>query len=233
MFSRPTVVFTSKEINLSRAQIGTLTNDKFRLKEGAFHLGFASPSGKVKYQAKDRPQGGLFQLEMEYTFNVTHTVTLGPGIFYFLNPNQDNVVQSGNGLVSFLRAHSLVVVISLLIPGDPVNTLTRRPGATSLPETGRRLPTGSTKTATLLSGTCGAVAASALSSEKIPSRMVLPLSTAPATARFRTVFSVPCLSLQCTISLFLSVKMSLTRITKWKGYQSFGTAWALGQWLGS
>ncbi|KFA65044.1 hypothetical protein S40285_10329 [Stachybotrys chlorohalonatus IBT 40285] len=100
MFSRPTVVFTSKEINLSRAQIGTLTNDKFRLKEGAFHLGFASPSGKVKYQAKDRPQGGLFQLEMEYTFNVTHTVTLGPGIFYFLNPNQDNVVQSGNGLAA-------------------------------------------------------------------------------------------------------------------------------------
>jgi hypothetical protein len=100
MFDRPTTVFASKEVNLTAAQIGTPSIDHLRIRKGAFKLEFRSPIGKVQYQAKDRPQGGTFQMETETSMNLTHTLTLAPGIFYFLNPNQNNLVRIGNGIVS-------------------------------------------------------------------------------------------------------------------------------------
>lgn len=101
MFNKPTTVFTSREIGLTPAQIGKPKIDSLEMRDGSFTLIFtAGNGGKVKYQAKDNTQGGMLQIETEYTVNITHTITLAPDVFYFLNPNMNNAVRIGNGIVS-------------------------------------------------------------------------------------------------------------------------------------
>lgn len=100
MFNQPTTVFTSREIALTSAQLGKPTISSLEMKDGALTIIFATSGGKVKYQAKDNTQGGMFQAETEYAANITHTITLAPGIFYFLDPNLNNAVRIGNGIVS-------------------------------------------------------------------------------------------------------------------------------------
>lgn len=102
MFNKPTTVFTSRELSLTPAQIGTPKIDSLEMKDGTLVIIFTAAGGKVKYQAKDNTQGGMFQTETEYAANITHTLTLAPGIFYFLNPNMNNAVRVGNGVVSEL-----------------------------------------------------------------------------------------------------------------------------------
>lgn len=102
MFNKPTTVFTSRELALTPAQLGTPKISSLEMKDGSFTLIFAAKGGKVKYQAKDNTQGGMLQTETEYAANITHTLTLAPGAFYFLNPNMGNAVRIGNGIVSIL-----------------------------------------------------------------------------------------------------------------------------------
>jgi hypothetical protein len=78
------------------------------MKDGGLVITFDSASGKAKFQAKDNPQGGVLQMETEYGFNVTNTVNLAPGLFYFLDPNLNNAVRLDNGFVSSLHLPMLM-----------------------------------------------------------------------------------------------------------------------------
>lgn len=109
MFNKPTTVFASRELSLTPAQLGTPKVDRLELKDGGLVISFAAARGEVKYQAKDNTQGGMLQVETELGLNITHTITLAPGIFYFLDPNLKNAVRLGNGIVS--RAKSVLLCI--------------------------------------------------------------------------------------------------------------------------
>ncbi|KAI9164040.1 hypothetical protein HJFPF1_05675 [Paramyrothecium foliicola] len=98
MFNKPTTVFTSRELSLTPSQLGTPSVDRLEVKGGTLVISFNVAGGEVKYQAKDNTQGGMLQVETELGANVTQTLTLAPGLFYFLNPNQGNAVRIGNGI---------------------------------------------------------------------------------------------------------------------------------------
>jgi hypothetical protein len=84
-----TVLFTRKEPDLAGQ---TLEKDDLEVEIGAPSLQLLRKGRqvKMKIQAKDCAQGGIFQMEPESenagaTFNFTHTLA-SPGIFYFTNP---------------------------------------------------------------------------------------------------------------------------------------------------
>ncbi len=58
---------------------------QLEVRDGTFVAIFATDAGKLKIQAKDAPQGGIFQMEPEFAGNVELVHTLGPGLFYFVN----------------------------------------------------------------------------------------------------------------------------------------------------
>ncbi|KXJ89834.1 hypothetical protein Micbo1qcDRAFT_177030 [Microdochium bolleyi] len=99
MVTIPTRIFASRQLSLTPAQLGKPSVSRLRMKAGDLVMEFAVGGGKVKFQAKDKPAGGIMQTETEIgTGNTTHTITLAPGIFYFLNPNMANAVRLGNGV---------------------------------------------------------------------------------------------------------------------------------------
>jgi hypothetical protein len=87
---RPTVVFASKTPNLQ----GTALTSNIAVDNvaGELNLSRSGPGVSVKIQALDCATGGIFQMEPERvdggTTDVTHI--LGPGVFYFNNPNFSN-----------------------------------------------------------------------------------------------------------------------------------------------
>ncbi|KAH7020904.1 uncharacterized protein B0I36DRAFT_367380 [Microdochium trichocladiopsis] len=99
MVTSPTRIFASRELSLTAAQLGKPSVSRLRIKNGDLVMEFGVAAGKVKFQAKDKPAGGIMQTETEIgVANVTHTIKLAPGIFYFLDPNLGNAVRLGNGL---------------------------------------------------------------------------------------------------------------------------------------
>jgi len=86
MVTAPTVVFASKVPVLTPAQLAGVRLTELRLRDGVLVVEFASAAGKFKIQAKDAPQGGIFQMEQEFAGPVTFVHTLGPTLFYFVNP---------------------------------------------------------------------------------------------------------------------------------------------------
>lgn len=83
-----TVLFTRKEPILGTA---TLDGSSMRVenKEGDLRLIREGQTFKMKIQAKDCAQGGIFQLEPELateTGTIDFVHTLGPNVFYFTNP---------------------------------------------------------------------------------------------------------------------------------------------------
>jgi hypothetical protein len=89
----PTPVFASKAASLPASLSGELevsADDK-----GGLELRRGSGT-KMKIQAKDCAQGGIFQMEPEAAQPVTITHTLAPGMFYFTNPFTGKV-NFGNG----------------------------------------------------------------------------------------------------------------------------------------
>ena len=100
MVTSSTRIFASRELSLTPAQLGTPKVSRLRMKDGGLVMEFDIAAGKVKFQTKDKAAGGIMQTETEIgTANVTHTITLAPGIFYFLDPNLGNAVRLGNGMV--------------------------------------------------------------------------------------------------------------------------------------
>ncbi|WP_137293069.1 hypothetical protein [Nocardioides dongxiaopingii] len=85
MVTRPTVVFASKVPVLSPAQLRAPVVSQLEVRDGTLVVILATAAGKLKIQAKDAPQGGIFQMEPEFAGDVEVVHTLGPGLFYFVN----------------------------------------------------------------------------------------------------------------------------------------------------
>jgi len=97
MVTSPTVVFASKVPTLSAAQLRNVRLTELRLQDDVLVVTFTTAAGKFKIQAKDAPQGGVFQMEQEFGVPVEFVHTLGSGLFYFVNEFTGKV-NFGNGL---------------------------------------------------------------------------------------------------------------------------------------
>lgn len=85
MVTAPTVVFASKVPQLTAAQLRGVRIGELRLRDDVLVAEFTTAAGKLKVQAKDAPQGGIFQMEQEFGGPVEYVHTLGPTLFYFVN----------------------------------------------------------------------------------------------------------------------------------------------------
>jgi hypothetical protein len=85
MVTTPTVVFASKVPTLTAAQRSGVRLSKLEIKDDTIVAIFTTTSGKLKIQAKDGAQGGIFQMEPEFAGPIEIVHTLGPGLFYFVN----------------------------------------------------------------------------------------------------------------------------------------------------
>ncbi|MGY1640483.1 hypothetical protein ACI782_05040 [Geodermatophilus sp. SYSU D00703] len=85
MVTAPTVVFAAKVPQLTAAQLRGVRIAELRLRDGVLVAEFSTAAGKLKIQAKDAPQGGIFQMEQEFGAPVEFVHTLGPTLFYFVN----------------------------------------------------------------------------------------------------------------------------------------------------
>ena len=99
MVTAPTVVFASKVPQLAPAQLRSVRIGELRLRDGVLVAEFTTSAGKLKVQAKDAPQGGIFQMEQEFGAPVEYVHTLGAGLFYFVNEFTGKV-NFGNGVPS-------------------------------------------------------------------------------------------------------------------------------------
>lgn len=85
MVTTPTVVFASKVPTLTPAQLSGVRLSRLEVKDDAVVAIFTTTAGKLKIQAKDGAQGGIFQMEPEFAAPVEIVHTLAPGVFYFVN----------------------------------------------------------------------------------------------------------------------------------------------------
>lgn len=97
MVTSPTVVFASKVPVLTAAQLKAPVLKQLEVSDATLVATFATSAGKLKVQAKDAPQGGIFQMEPEFAGNVELVHTLGPTLFYFVN-SFTGKINFGNGL---------------------------------------------------------------------------------------------------------------------------------------
>ena len=97
MVTAPTVVFASKAPQLTAAQLRGVRIGELRLRDGVLVAEFTTAAGKLKVQAKDAPQGGIFQMEQEFGAPVEYVHTLGAGLFYFVNEFTGKI-NFGNGI---------------------------------------------------------------------------------------------------------------------------------------
>lgn len=85
MVTTPTVVFASKVPTLTSAQLSGVRLSRLEVKDDSVVAIFTTTAGKLKIQAKDGAQGGIFQMEPEFAAPVEIVHTLAPGVFYFVN----------------------------------------------------------------------------------------------------------------------------------------------------
>ncbi len=97
MVTAPTVVFASKVPVLTAAQLRGVRINELRLRDDVLVVRFTTAAGAFKVQAKDAPQGGIFQMEQEFGTAVEYVHTLGPGLFYFVN-EYTGKVNFGDGI---------------------------------------------------------------------------------------------------------------------------------------
>ena len=97
MVTAPTVVFASKVPVLTAAQRSGVRINELRLRDDTLVVTFTTVAGTFKVQAKDAPQGGIFQVEQEFGVPVEYVHTLGAGLFYFVNEFTGKV-NLGNGV---------------------------------------------------------------------------------------------------------------------------------------
>lgn len=97
MVTSPTVVFASKVPTLTAAQRAGTRLSSLEVRDDTLVAIFTTAGGKLKIQAKDGAQGGIFQMEPEFTAPVELVHTLGPGLFYFVN-QYTGKINFGNGV---------------------------------------------------------------------------------------------------------------------------------------
>lgn len=111
MVTAPTVVFASKVPTLTAAQRTGVRISRLEVKDDAIVLILATSAGKLKIQAKDGAQGGIFQMEPEFAAPVEIVHTLGAGLFYFVNAYTGKI-NFGNGVdavASGSLAHAMLL----------------------------------------------------------------------------------------------------------------------------
>ena len=124
MVTTPTVVFSSKVPELTAAQLRTPVLRELQLRDGTLVAIFGTAAGKLKVQAKDAPQGGIFQMEPEFTGNVVIKHTLGPGLFYFVNPYTQKI-NFGDGIDAVSPAQSATSYHQMLLGKDSPQVATK------------------------------------------------------------------------------------------------------------
>ena len=97
MVTSPTVVFASKVPTLTAAQRAGTRLSSLEVRDDTLVAIFTTAGGKLKVQAKDGAQGGIFQMEPEFAAPVELVHTLGPGLFYFVNQFTGKI-NFGNGV---------------------------------------------------------------------------------------------------------------------------------------
>ncbi|MGN7967736.1 hypothetical protein [Microbacterium sp. 22296] len=97
MVTTPTVVFASKVPTLTAAQRSGTRLSSLEVRDDAVVAIFTTAAGKLKIQAKDGAQGGIFQMEPEFAAPVELVHTLGPGLYYFVN-QYTGKINFGNGV---------------------------------------------------------------------------------------------------------------------------------------
>ncbi len=136
MVTKPTVVFASKVPTLTAAQRSGTKLSSLEVRDDTLVAIFATGAGKLKVQAKDGAQGGIFQMETEFAQPVTFTHTLGAGLFYFTNPYTGKVnfgdgvaaVASGSGAHQMLLGKDSPQVATKTSQTATTTTWTIQPG---------------------------------------------------------------------------------------------------------
>lgn len=111
MVTSPTVVFASKVPTLTAAQRAGTRLSSLEVRDDALVAIFTTAAGKLKIQAKDGAQGGIFQMEPEFAAPVELVHTLGPGLYYFVN-QYTGKINFGNGVdavPSGANAHQMLL----------------------------------------------------------------------------------------------------------------------------
>ena len=120
---RRTVVFASKTVDLGGRKLsGSL---KASVSGNGLVLERRGAGIKMKIQAKDCAQGGIFQMEPETGGEVQVTHTLGAGMYYFKNPYTGKV-NLGNG--TDFRGKDSPQVAKLLSQSETVSVWTVQSG---------------------------------------------------------------------------------------------------------
>lgn len=124
MVTTPTVVFSSKVPQLSAAQLASPVLRELQVRDGDLVAIFGTAAGKLKVQAKDQPQGGIFQMEPEFGSNVVIRHVLGPSLFYFVNP-YTNKINLGDGIDAVTPAQSATGYHQMLLGKDSPQVATK------------------------------------------------------------------------------------------------------------
>jgi hypothetical protein len=117
MVTSPTVIFSSKAPTLTPAQLVGISLTQLEVRDDTITVILSSTSGKMKVQAKDAPQGGIFQMEPEFGSSVELVHVLGPTLFYFVNPFTGKI-NYGNGIDPVTKAQSATGYHQMLLGKD-------------------------------------------------------------------------------------------------------------------
>lgn len=111
LVTKPTVLFASKVATLTSAQKAGLKLTSLEIKDANVTAIFTMAGGKLKIQAVDGAQGGIFQMEPEFASNVELVHTLGAGVFYFVNPftGKVNFGDGVDAVASGTNAHHMLI----------------------------------------------------------------------------------------------------------------------------
>src|SRR3954469_3596385 len=123
MVTSPTAVFASKVPTLTASQVSRPVLE-LQVRDDTFVATFRTAAGKLKVQAKDAPQGGIFQMEPEFGTTVTITHNLGSGLFYFVNPFTGKV-NFGNGVDAVSGTQSSTGYHQMLLGKDSPQVATK------------------------------------------------------------------------------------------------------------
>ncbi len=124
MVTAPTVVFASKVPTLTAAQRAGVSVKELQIKDDTLVVIFTTAAGKLKIQAKDGAQGGIFQMEPEFAGPVEITHTLGAGLYYFVNPFT-NKINFGNGIAAVPAAQDPAGAHQMLLGKDSPQVATK------------------------------------------------------------------------------------------------------------
>ena len=124
MVTSPTVLFASKVPTLTAAQLSGTRLSSLEVKDDSLVVILTTSAGKLKVQAKDGAQGGIFQMEPEFAGNVELVHTLGPDLFYFVN-SFTGKVNFGTGVDAVTPAQSATGYHQMLLGKDSPQVATK------------------------------------------------------------------------------------------------------------